>query len=117
MMTSTGERTSSRTLILVLVVATAAIHASRALVAPEIGPLFALNALGYLGLAALLYAPSPALERRRGTVRWVLIAYAVTTIVLFFVWGAMSGDWPLIGFVDKAIEVALVVLLLRDRRS
>jgi hypothetical protein len=113
----TIERANANILVIGLVVATAAIHASRALVAPEIGVLFGLNAAGYLGLAGLLYAPMPTLARWRGAVRSVLIAYTVTTIVLFFLWGAMSGDWPLIGFVDKAIEVALVVLLLRERRA
>lgn len=114
-----AERTSSRSavLVLVLVVATAAIHFSRALVDPEISTLFALNAVGYLVLGGLLYAPVAALDRWRGAIRWILIAYTITTIVLFFLWGAMSGDWPVIGFVDKAIEIALVVLLLRDRRG
>ena len=29
----------------------------------------------------------------------------------------MSGDWPVIGFVCKAIEIALIAVLLRDRRG
>ena len=106
----------TRAIVLVLVVATAAIHMSRALVDPEISTLFALNAVGYLVLGALLYAPSPALEARRSMIRWALIIYTVTTIALFFLWGAMSGDWPVIGFVDKAIEVTLVIVLLLDRK-
>lgn len=113
----TSDRANAPIVVIGLVAATAAIHASRALVAPEIGVLFGLNAAGYLGLIGLLYAPLPALVRWRGAMRWVLIGYTVTTIVFFFLWGAMSGDWPLIGFVDKAIEVALVALLLRERRG
>ena len=107
----------SRLIVLGLVIATAAIHISRAMVDPEISTLFALNAAGYLGLAALLYAPLPALDRWRGAIRWVLIAYTVTTIVMFFLWGAMSGDWPMIGFVCKAVEVALVAVLFLERRE
>lgn len=107
----------SRLIVIGLVVATAAIHLSRALVDPEIGTLFTLNAVGYLGLAALLYAPIPALDRWRGAIRWVLIAYTATTIVMFFVWGLMSGDWPMIGFVCKAAEVALIAVLLLERRE
>ena len=107
----------SRLIVIGLVVATALIHLSRAAVDPDISTLFALNAVGYLVLAGLLYAPLPALDRWRRTVRWVLIAYTATTIVLFFLWGAMSGDWPLIGFVDKAVEIALLAVLFLDRRE
>jgi hypothetical protein len=117
--TAVGQPTiagvSERIVILALVVATAAIHASRALVDPEISTLFALNAIGYLVLGGLLVAPSAALDPWRGRIRWVLIVYAAITIVLFFLWGAMSGDWPLIGFVDKAVEIALIAVLLRGR--
>jgi hypothetical protein len=117
MTSSSRSLVRSPWVVIALVLATAAIHLSRALVAPEIGPLFVVNAIGYVVLVTLLFAPMPALARRRGVIRWALIIYAATTIVLFFVWGAMSGDWPVIGFVDKAIEVALIAILLSDRRS
>ncbi len=104
-----------RAVAAVLMLATAAIHLSRAFADAEIGMLFGLNAAGYVVLAALLVIPHPTLDRWRNAIRWVAIAYTGVTIALFFLWGAMSGDWPLIGFVDKAIEVAIVVLLLRDR--
>jgi hypothetical protein len=73
--------------------------------------LFILNGLGYLGLLAALQLPIPQLARFRSAARWALIAFAALTIVLFFI---MAPTYPLIGYVDKAIEVALIALLLAD---
>jgi hypothetical protein len=115
--TATAERAWIKWAVIALVLATAAIHISRALVDPEISTLFWLNAIGYVVLVAMLYAPIPALDAWRGRIRWALIVYAVITIALFFLWGLMSEDWPMIGFVDKALEMALVGLLLFERRG
>ena len=103
--------------IFVLTVATAVIHLYLALTA--IGSmgfnfgvmLFILNGLGYLGLLALLQLPIRQLARFRIAARWALIAFAALTIVLFFL---MAPVYPIIGYVDKAIEVALIALLLAD---
>ena len=103
--------------IFVLTVATADIHLYLALTA--IGSmgfnfgvmLFILNGLGYLGLLALLQLPIRQLARFRSAARWALIAFAALTIVLFFL---MAPVYPIIGYVDKAIEVALIALLLAD---
>ena len=73
--------------------------------------LFALNGLGYLGLLAALQLPIPQLARFQNVVRWVLVAYTALTIVLFFV---MAPYYSIIGYVDKAIEVVLIALLLVD---
>ncbi len=73
--------------------------------------LFILNGLGYLGLLAILQLPIPQLARFRSAARWVLVAYAALTIVLFFL---MAPYYTLIGYLDKAIEVALIALLLAD---
>jgi hypothetical protein len=73
--------------------------------------LFILNGLGYLGLLAVLQLPIRQLARFRSAARWALIAFAALTIVLFFI---MAPTYPLIGYVDKAIEVALIALLLAD---
>ena len=72
--------------------------------------LFTLNGLGYLGLLALLQLPIPQLARFRPIVRWVLAGYAALTIVLWFIMAPPT----VIGYVDKAIEVALIALLLAD---
>jgi hypothetical protein len=71
--------------------------------------LFIFNGLGYLALLAALRLPQ--LARFRGAARWVLVAYTALTIVLFFV---MAPTYTIIGYVDKAIEVALIALLLAD---
>jgi hypothetical protein len=103
--------------IFVLTVATAVIHLYLALSA--IGSmgfnfgvmLFILNGLGYLGLLAILQLPIRQLARFRSAARWALIGFAALTIVLFFI---MAPVYPIIGYIDKAIEVALIGLLLAD---
>ena len=75
--------------------------------------LFLLNFVGYVGLAAVLYLP--ALQRYRQVIRWVLLAYALVTIVL---WYLFTGGHPdPVGYIDKIMEVGLIVLLLFDMRS
>jgi hypothetical protein len=103
--------------IFVLTVATAVIHLYLALSAVAFMGfnfgvmLFILNGLGYLGLLALLQLPIRQLARFRSAARWTLIAFAALTIVLFFL---MAPEYTIIGYVDKAIEVALIALLLAD---
>ena len=103
--------------IFLLTLATALIHLYLALSAiPYYGlnfgvMLFILNGLGYLGLLAVLQLPIPQLARFRSAARWTLVAYAALTIVLFFV---MAPFYDFIGYLDKAIEVALIVLLVVD---
>ena len=103
--------------IFLLTLATAVIHLFLAFTAiPYYGlnfgiMLFILNGLGYLGLLAVLQLPIPQLARFRSAARWVLVAYAALTIVLFFI---MAPVYELIGYVDKAIEVALIALLIAD---
>ena len=106
--------------IFLLTVATAVIHLYLAFTA--IGSmgfnfgvmLFILNGLGYLGLLAALQLPIPQLARFRSAARWALIALAALTIVLFFL---MAPAYTIIGYVDKAIEVALIALLLADAHT
>jgi hypothetical protein len=103
--------------IFLLTLATAVIHLYLALTAiPYYGlnfgvMLFILNGLGYLALVAALQLPIPQLARFRSVARWTLVAYAALTIVLFFV---MAPFYDFIGYLDKAIEVALIVLLVVD---
>ncbi len=103
--------------IFLLTLATAGIHLYLAFSAiPYMGlnfgvMLFILNGLGYLGLLAALQLPIPQLARFRSAARWVLIALAALTIVLFFL---MAPEYTIVGYVDKAIEVALIALLLAD---
>jgi hypothetical protein len=94
--------------IILLTLATAAIHFS--LTFPS--AMFIANGLGYLVLLAALYLPIPQLAGYRRWVRWILMGYTALTIVL---WVAMGSRIP-IAYVDKAIEVALLVLLAWESR-
>jgi peptidoglycan/LPS O-acetylase OafA/YrhL len=104
--------------IVVLTLATALIHfwLGIALGPPGLTPfplLFYLNGLGYLVLLAALYLPSLRAFRQR--IRWLLIIYTALTIVMWFV---LSPDRDLEGYLDKALEGVLIVLLvIDDRRS
>jgi hypothetical protein len=95
--------------IILLTVATAVIHFS--LLFPDF--LFILNGLGYLTLLAALYLPIPALANYRHWVRWALLGYTVLTVILWVIMGARG---PL-GFIDKAVELVLIVLLFIESRQ
>ncbi len=109
----TTSRASSETIlrvgIVLLTLATALIHLQLAF--PD--PAFILNGLGYLTLLAALYLPVPRVARYRNLLRWVLVGYAALSIVLWIFLGARTT----IGYIDKAIEVALIALLLLEARS
>jgi hypothetical protein len=94
--------------IVALTLGTALIHLS--LNFPDLG--FMLNGLGYLTLLAALCLPVPQVARHRDIVRWVLIGYAALTILLWI----LLGDRTAIGYTAKAIEVALITLLLLEAR-
>ena len=95
--------------IVVLTLATALIHLQLAF--PD--PAFILNGLGYLTLLAALYLPVGRVARYRNLVRWVLVGYTALSILLWIFLGARST----IGYIDKAIEISLIALLLLDARS
>jgi hypothetical protein len=104
----TSADTALRVGIVLLTLATALIHLQLAF--PD--PAFILNGLGYLTLLAALYLPVPRLARYRNAVRWVLIGFTALTILLWILLGARTP----IGYADKAIEVALILLLLLEAR-
>ncbi len=94
--------------IVVLTLGTALIHLQ--LNYPD--PVFILNGLGYLALLAALYLPAAPLARHRGAARRVLVGYTALTILLWVLIGARTT----IGYVDKAIEVGLIGLLVVEAR-
>ncbi len=96
--------------IIVLTLATAIIHLQ--LVFPSV--LFILNGLGYLGLLGALYLPIPQLAGYRPLVRWALMGYTALTVVLWIIIGTESRI--LIAYIDKAIEVVLIILLWLESR-
>ena len=74
--------------------------------------LFLLNGIGYLVLVSALYLPQ--LRQYQPIVRWLLIIFATLTIVMYF---AIAGvRFNPVGYLAKAVEVALIVLLLIDGR-
>jgi hypothetical protein len=100
--------TALRVGIVLLALATALIHLQLAF--PD--PAFVLNGLGYLTLLAALYLPIPPLARYRSIARWALIGYTALTIFLWILLGARTP----IGYIDKIIEVLLILLLLLEAR-
>lgn len=95
--------------ILALVAVTAVIHLVLGITLPA--PLFILNAVGYVGLAGLLYLPIAAAAPYRTQLRWALIGYTLVTIILFFVFNGADAFSSIPGLLTKAVEVVLVVLL------
>lgn len=78
-------------------------------------PLFVLNGLGYLALLATLYLPIPQLNPYRSSIRWVLVGYTALTIVLWLV--ITGGASTTIGYIDKIVEVLLIILLVAQART
>jgi len=95
--------------IILLGVATAAIHISLAI--PENLVMFYLNGAGYLALTAALYLPQ--FEGMRSNVRWALIGFAAVTVIG---WVAIGARTPL-AYIDKLIELALIALLWVEGRQ
>jgi hypothetical protein len=74
--------------------------------------MFLANGLGYLALAAAAYLPIAALANFRTSAKWALLAFTAVTIGGWI----LIGERSTIGYVDKAIEVVLIVLLFVDLR-
>jgi hypothetical protein len=87
--------------IVALTLTTAAIHASLG------GALFMVNAIGYTSLALAMVLPGP-LARVRWLVRYALIGFTAATIGGWVAFGARFD----LAYLDKAIEVGLIGLLL-----
>lgn len=90
--------------IVALTLGTAYIHSTLG------GLLFTLNATGYAVLAIAMIVPLALAVRFRWAIRLALIGYAATAI---FMW-AIQGPYYSTAYVAKAIEVALIFLLVVD---
>jgi hypothetical protein len=76
---------------------------------------FLLNGLGYLVLLAAFELPQFA--QIHTIVRWVLMGYALLTIILWFFLGSISqGELDPFDITVKVVEAALVLLLFLDSR-
>jgi uncharacterized integral membrane protein len=91
--------------IVALTLTTATIHLGLG------GLLFTLNGLGYAALAAAIIvgaaAPHPFIARFSWLPRVGLAGYALTTIVGYFV----IGPYFALGYITKAVETGIIVLL------
>lgn len=95
--------------IILLALATAAIHLSLAISSNLI--MFYLNAIGYVVLVIALYLPQ--LRGYQSIIRWVLIGYTTVTVIGWVVIGARNS----IAYIDKLIELALIGLLWIESRQ
>lgn len=110
--------------IVALTVVTAAIHIWLGLryLSDAGGWIFVLNGVGYLALLALLLANHAALTPHRPLIRWVLIGYTALTVIAWLFIGTGSpfagpvrmGTQTVIAYLDKAVEITLIVLLWID---
>ncbi len=88
--------------IVVLTLATAYIHTTLG------GLMFMANAAGYFVLAVAMILPIAVLERYRWLVRAALLGFTLATILGWIMFGARY--WT--AYVDKAIEIGLIALLV-----
>ena len=77
--------------------------------------LFLLNGLGYLALLAALYF-LPQFAGKQSMVRWVFIGYTAVTVILYFVFNGADAWNNMMGLLDKAVELALIGLLVIDMK-
>jgi hypothetical protein len=75
--------------------------------------LFLLDAVAYLVLIVCLYLP--ALRNFQYIIRWALIVLAALTIIGYFLIAGFRFN--LLGYIDKPIEIALIVLLIIEARQ
>jgi len=99
--------------VILLTLVTAAIHFYLAPIefgtgATLFGVLFVLNGLGYLTMLAVIYAPLGFLAPFRLAARVILIVIAAASIGAYF----YVGVFDTIGWVDKAVEAGLIVVVL-----
>ena len=112
MATKTSWSVPIRLGIIALTIATAIVHLYLGF---QGLPLFVLNGLGYLTLLAALCLPIPQLIPYRSLIRWALVGYTALTIVLWLV--ITGGASNATGYIDKVVEVLLIVLLVAEARS
>lgn len=93
--------------IVVLGTATALIHLGIGLFGERFNPAFVLNGLGYLGLVTAVGISPGWMQGRRALLLGVFIAYAALTIVGWLAFGQRT----VVDYLDKAIEILLVLAL------
>jgi hypothetical protein len=97
--------------IILLTIAAAGIHFS--LLFPD--PIFILNGLGFLALLAAYFLPLPFAKDNRSLVKWAFMGYTAVTVLAWIAIGEKSWPLGMMGYLTKLIEIALMVLLWRDK--
>jgi len=108
MKTTQTQLRTVQIVIILLAAITAFIHLSLSF--PD--PMFILNGLGFLALAAALFLPLPFAKDHRPLVRYVFKGYCLLTAALW----AVMGLRILIGYTATTIEIILPILLWIDRK-
>jgi hypothetical protein len=99
--------------IILLTLATAGIHVS--LLFPDL--LFILNGAGFLVLLAAYILPINYFRQKHALVRIVFMAFTAVTILAWVAIGDKSWPAGMLGYITKAIELALLGFLWSDRHS
>lgn len=100
-----------RSIIALLTLFTATIHLV-VLNRQELHPEFLLNGLGYLGLLGALWFRFPAGQQR--LLHYAYMAFALVTIIAYFVVNGSEGFASVLGLSTKAVEVLLIIFLWLD---
>lgn len=104
--------TFTKWLIIIATLITASIHFSLNFSMGKLDPLFTLNGFGYLTLLGLYLFTPKFLLRYHNLLRIAYLAFTLLTIIL---WVFLGQPYTIIGYVDKTVEMLLVVILLFDR--
>lgn len=110
--------TPLRLAVTVLALATALIHFSLLGIMGRFDLIFFLNGVGYLVLTFAYLTDFPLGARRRALVHGVFIAYTAVTILAWLAIGEKNPATTLgaLGYIDKIIEVLLVIALIISLR-
>jgi hypothetical protein len=108
------SQSATRTIVIVLTLITALVH----LVVLNLGglqPMFILNGLGYLALLGALIWKFPAGQER--LVHYALMAYALVTIVAWYMVNGAEGFGSVLGVGTKIVELLLIVFVWMDLKN
>lgn len=107
------SQSTNRTIVIVLTLITATVH----LIVLNLGglqPMFILNGLGYLALLGAFIWKFPAGQER--LVYYAFMAYAVVTIVAWYLVNGAEGFSSILGVGTKVVELLLIAFLWLDLR-
>ena len=99
-------------LIIIATLITAGIHFSLNFSMGKFDPLFTLNGFGYLTLLVLYIFTPKFLLKYKNLIRIAYLSFALLTIIL---WVILGKPYTITGYIDKTVEMLLVVLLLIDK--